>query len=99
MNEQYLKKVDTAIEESMRRKSSIFNLESLIHYIISKINSNLSNEESTRTLETILIVSKNPNFILLFSKLCPPNIVLTSNFMTHFLNSIHLENYLNNIDI
>jgi hypothetical protein len=63
MNEQYLKKVDTAIEESMRKKSSIFNLESLIHYIISKINSNSSNEESTRTLETILIVSKNSNFI------------------------------------
>ncbi len=58
MNEQYLKKVDAAIDESMRKRSSTFNLESLINYIISKINSNSSNEESTKSLEAILIVSK-----------------------------------------
>jgi hypothetical protein len=70
MNEQYLKKIDLSIEESMRKKSSIFNLESLIHYIISKINSNSSNEEGTRTLETILIVRK-----LVFSTIFKFNII------------------------
>ena len=57
MNELYLKKIDVTIEESLKKKNPNFNLENLINYIVSKINSNSSNEESTQSLENILIVN------------------------------------------
>ena len=57
MNELYLKKIDATIEECLRKKNSGYNLEMLINYIISKINTNSSTEECTQTLENILIVS------------------------------------------
>jgi hypothetical protein len=56
MNEIYLKKIDATIEENLRKKSSGFNLENLINYIVNKVNTNSSTEESTQALENILIV-------------------------------------------
>jgi hypothetical protein len=56
MNEIYLKKIDETIEAVLRKKSSSFSMEMLINYIINKINVNISTEETTSTLENILIV-------------------------------------------
>ena len=58
MNEIYLKKIDIVIEECIKKRGSGFNLEMLVNYIISKLNSNSANEESIGTLENIIIVKK-----------------------------------------
>jgi hypothetical protein len=57
MNDFVLKKIDLAIEDSMKKKSGGINLELLINYINSKINLNYSNEDSTQSLESIIIVN------------------------------------------
>ena len=55
MNEQlYLKKIEESIETTIRKKSSGFNLELLINYIISKLNSNSHAEEGY--IESVLLV-------------------------------------------
>ncbi len=59
MNEIYLKKIDQAIEDCIKKKSSAFNMDMLINYIVSKINSTSSNEESNQNLENILMVRLN----------------------------------------
>jgi len=56
MNEFYLKKIDSSIDENIRKKSNTINLEPLINFIISKINTNSSTEENIQILETILTV-------------------------------------------
>lgn len=60
MNENYLKKIDETIDQVQRKKGSTFNLELLINFVISKLNTNSSNEETTAALENILIVSHFP---------------------------------------
>jgi hypothetical protein len=58
MNEHlYLKKIDDTIETVIRRKSTTFNLEMVINYIINKLNNYSANEEQSNQMESILLVN------------------------------------------
>jgi hypothetical protein len=57
MNDVFLKKIETSIDEALKKKNPVFNLETLFNYITQKINTNSTNEEMTVSLENILIVS------------------------------------------
>jgi hypothetical protein len=55
MNEHlHLKKIEESIESTIKKKSSGFNLELLINYIINKLNSNSHSDEGY--IESVLLV-------------------------------------------
>jgi hypothetical protein len=56
MNDVFLKKIETSIDEALKRKNPVYNLDPLFNYITQKINTNSTNEEMTISLENILIV-------------------------------------------
>lgn len=52
-----LKKIEEQIEIFLKKKGSNFNLESLIHFMIQKLNSAAASEEQNAEFENILIVN------------------------------------------
>lgn len=57
MTEFNLKKIENIIDESLKKKTTNFNLELLISFAVNKINSKTYNEENSKILESILIVN------------------------------------------
>jgi hypothetical protein len=57
MTEFNLKKIENIIDESLKKKTTNFNLELLVNFTINKLNSNTYNEENAKILESILIVN------------------------------------------
>jgi hypothetical protein len=89
-SELYLKKVDETIEYALRKKNPNFNVEYLINYIISKININSNNNETTNNeLQTILIKLLHSHFGIAVRLYC---YYLISNFNHEFS-----EDFLNSI--